>query len=274
MDETIEIKVTSDLAGKRLDVILAEQCDDLTRSYINKLCKEERAKLNDKISKGNKKCKEGDKITLQIPEPEELEILPEKMDLDIVYEDQDVILINKPKNMVVHPAAGHYTGTLVNGLMAHCKDDLSGINGVLRPGIVHRIDKDTTGILIVCKNDMAHQSIAKQLYDHSITRKYHAIVYGNIKEEEGTVNAPIGRSLKDRKKMGIVMDGKHAVTHYKVLRRLKKVLLILSVSLKQEEPIRFVSIWHRSSILYSEMMYTDQRNQNIHWKVSAFMQRF
>ena len=222
MDETIEIKVTSDLAGKRLDVILAEQCDDLTRSYINKLCKEERAKLNDKISKGNKKCKEGDKITLQIPEPEELEILPEKMDLDIVYEDQYVILINKPKNMVVHPAAGHYTGTLVNGLMAHCKDDLSGINGVLRPGIVHRIDKDTTGILIVCKNDMAHQSIAKQLYDHSITRKYHAIVYGNIKEEEGTVNAPIGRSLKDRKKMGIVMDGKHAVTHYKVLKRLKK----------------------------------------------------
>lgn len=222
MDETIEIKVTSEMAGNRLDVILAQQCESLTRSYINKLCKEERAKLNDKISKGNKKCKEGDVITLVVPEPEELEILPEEMDLDIVYEDQDVILVNKPKDMVVHPAAGHYTGTLVNGLMAHCKDDLSGINGVLRPGIVHRIDKDTTGILIVCKNDMAHQSIAKQLYDHSITRKYHAIVYGNIKEEEGTVNAPIGRSLKDRKKMGIVMDGKHAVTHYKVLKRLKK----------------------------------------------------
>jgi 23S rRNA pseudouridine1911/1915/1917 synthase len=186
------------------------------------LCKEERAALNGKTSKGNKKCKEGDVITLQVPEPTELEILPEEMNLDIVYEDQDVILINKPKGMVVHPAAGHYSGTLVNGLMAHCKDDLSGINGVLRPGIVHRIDKDTTGILIVCKNDMAHQSIAKQLYDHSITRKYHAIVYGNIKEEEGTVNAPIGRSLKDRKKMGIVMDGKHAVTHYKVLKRLKK----------------------------------------------------
>lgn len=222
MDETIEIKVTSEMAGKRLDVVLSEQCSDLTRSYINKLCKEERAALNGKTSKGNKKCKEGDVITLQVPEPTELEILPEEMDLDIVYEDQDVILINKPKGMVVHPAAGHYSGTLVNGLMAHCKDDLSGINGVLRPGIVHRIDKDTTGILIVCKNDMAHQSIAKQLYDHSITRKYHAIVYGNIKEEEGTVNAPIGRSLKDRKKMGIVMDGKHAVTHYKVLKRLKK----------------------------------------------------
>lgn len=222
MDETIEIKVTSEMVGKRLDVVLSEQCSDLTRSYINKLCKEERAALNGKTSKGNKKCKEGDVIALQVPEPTELEILPEEMDLDIVYEDQDVILINKPKGMVVHPAAGHYSGTLVNGLMAHCKDDLSGINGVLRPGIVHRIDKDTTGILIVCKNDMAHQSIAKQLYDHSITRKYHAIVYGNIKEEEGTVNAPIGRSLKDRKKMGIVMDGKHAVTHYKVLKRLKK----------------------------------------------------
>ena len=222
MDETIEIKVTSEMAGKRLDVVLSEQCSDLTRSYINKLCKEERAALNGKTSKGNKKCKEGDVITLQVPEPTELEILPEEMNLDIVYEDQDVILINKPKGMVVHPAAGHYSGTLVNGLMAHCKDDLSGINGVLRPGIVHRIDKDTTGILIVCKNDMAHQRIAKQLYDHSITRKYHAIVYGNIKEEEGTVNAPIGRSLKDRKKMGIVMDGKHAVTHYKVLKRLKK----------------------------------------------------
>lgn len=222
MDETIEIKVTSEMAGKRLDVVFSEQCSDLTRSYINKLCKEERAALNGKTSKGNKKCKEGDVITLQVPEPTELEILSEEMNLDIVYEDQDVILINKPKGMVVHPAAGHYSGTLVNGLMAHCKDDLSGINGVLRPGIVHRIDKDTTGILIVCKNDMAHQSIAKQLYDHSITRKYHAIVYGNIKEEEGTVNAPIGRSLKDRKKMGIVMDGKHAVTHYKVLKRLKK----------------------------------------------------
>ena len=222
MDETIKIKVTDKMAGKRLDVVLSEECNDLTRSYINKLCKEERARLNDKVSKGNKKCKQGDVITLQIPEPTTLEVLPEEMDLDIVYEDQDVILINKPKDMVVHPAAGHYTGTLVNGLMAHCKDDLSGINGVLRPGIVHRIDKDTTGILIVCKNDMAHQSIAKQLYDHSITRKYHAIVYGNIKEDEGTINAPIGRSPKDRKKMGIVTDGKHAVTHYKVLRRLKK----------------------------------------------------
>ena len=256
MDETIEIKVTSEMAGKRLDVVLSEQCSDLTRSYINKLCKEERAALNGKTSKGNKKCKEGDVITLQVPEPTELEILPEEMNLDIVYEDQDVILINKPKGMVVHPAAGHYSGTLVNGLMAHCKDDLSGINGVLRPGIVHRIDKDTTGILIVCKNDMAHQSIAKQLYDHSITRKYHAIVYGNIKEEEGTVNAPIGRSLKDRKKMGIVMDGKHAVTHYKVLKRLKKGFTYIECQLEtgRTHQIR-VHMAHIGHPLWGDKLY-------------------
>ncbi len=222
MEETIELKITGEMDGKRLDVVLTELSDGLTRSYITRLCKEDRAKINGEVAKGNKKCKEGDCVTLEVPEPKELLILPEPMDLDIVYEDSDVILINKPKGMVVHPAAGHYSGTLVNGLMAHCKEDLSGINGVLRPGIVHRIDKDTTGILIVCKNDKAHQSIAKQLYDHSITRKYHAIVCDNIKEEEGTVDAPIGRSPKDRKKMAVVSGGRHAVTHYRVLRRLKK----------------------------------------------------
>ena len=278
MDETIEIKVTSEMAGKRLDVVLSEQCSDLTRSYITKLCKEERAALNGKTSKGNKKCKEGDVITLQVPEPTELEILPEEMDLDIVYEDQDVILINKPKGMVVHPAAGHYSGTLVNGLMAHCKDDLSGINGVLRPGIVHRIDKDTTGILIVCKNDMAHQSIAKQLYDHSITRKYHAIVYGNIKEEEGTVNAPIGRSLKDRKKMGIVMNGKHAVTHYKVLKRLKKDFTYIECQLEtgrtHQIRVHMASIGHP---LLGDEVYSNRKSpfklqgQTLHAKTLGFI---
>ena len=221
MDETIEIKVTSEMAGKRLDVVLSEQCSDLTRSYINKLCKEERAALNGKTSKGNKKCKEGDVITLQVPEPTELEILPEEMNLDIVYEDQDVILINKPKDMVVHPCPGRYTGTLVNGLLYHCRDNLSGINGVLRPGIVHRIDKDTTGVLVVCKNDMAHKSLAEQLKEHSITRKYEAIVYNNFTQEEGTVDAPIGRSPADRKKMAVEpKNGKRAVTHYKVLSHL------------------------------------------------------
>ena len=222
MDETIEIKVTSEMAGKRLDVVLSEQCSDLTRSYINKLCKEERAALNGKTSKGNKKCKEGDVITLQVPEPTELEILPEEMNLDIVYEDQDVILINKPKGMVVHPAAGHYTGTLVNALMYHCKEDLSGINGVLRPGIVHRIDMDTTGVIIACKNDLAHNSIAAQLKEHSITRRYQAIVHGALKDDEGVIDEPIGRSPKDRKKMAVnYNNGKSAVTHYKVLTRFK-----------------------------------------------------
>ena len=150
------------------------------------------------------------------------EIEPEKIPLDILYEDAEVILINKPKDMVVHPAAGHYSGTLVNGLLYHCRESLSGINGVMRPGIVHRIDKDTTGVLIVCKNDQSHNCLAEQLKEHSITRRYRALVHGVIKEEEGTVNAPIGRHPNDRKKMAIVSSGgKEAVTHYRVLERLK-----------------------------------------------------
>ena len=153
----------------------------------------------------------------------EPEIEAEPMDLDILYEDRDIILVNKPKGMVVHPAAGHYSHTLVNGLMYHCKDQLSGINGVMRPGIVHRIDMDTTGVLIVCKNDMAHNSIAAQLKEHSITRRYQAIVHGVLKENEGTVDAPIGRHPVDRKKMSInYKNGKHAVTHYRVLERFKQ----------------------------------------------------
>ena len=216
------LEVTPDFDGKRIDQCLTASFSDCSRSFLQKLLKDGKVSINGKTQKASSKVAAGDAVLVLLPEPEELNVEPENIPLDILYEDDDLLVVNKPKGMVVHPAAGHYSGTLVNGLMAHCKDDLSGINGVLRPGIVHRIDKDTTGILIVCKNDMAHQSIAKQLYDHSITRKYHAIVYGNIKEEEGTVNAPIGRSLKDRKKMGIVMDGKHAVTHYKVLKRLKK----------------------------------------------------
>ena len=153
-----------------------------------------------------------------IPPLKELEVLPEEMELDILYEDEDVILINKPKDMVVHPCPGRYSGTLVNGLLYHCKDNLSGINGVLRPGIVHRIDKDTTGVLVVCKNDLAHKSLAEQLKEHSITRRYEAIVYHNFAEESGTVDAPIGRSPADRKKMAIeCKNGKRAVTHYRVL---------------------------------------------------------
>ena len=214
------LTVSPEDAGVRIDKYLAEQLPDITRSYLQKLLKDGSVQMNGKPVKASTKTAVGALIALTIPEPEEPEILPENIPLDILYEDFDVILINKPKNMVVHPAAGHYTGTLVNALMYHCRGDLSGINGVLRPGIVHRIDKDTTGVLIVCKNDRAHNALAEQLKEHSITRKYRAIVCGNLKEDEGTVDAPLGRHPQDRKKMAIVRSGgKRAVTHYRVLER-------------------------------------------------------
>ena len=214
------LTVSPEDAGVRIDKYLAEQLPDITRSYLQKLLKDGSVQMNGKPVKASTKTAVGAVIALTIPEPEEPEILPENIPLDILYEDSDVILINKPKDMVVHPAAGHYTGTLVNALMYHCKGDLSGINGVLRPGIVHRIDKDTTGVLIVCKNDRAHNALAEQLKEHSITRKYRAIVCGNLKEDEGTVDAPLGRHPQDRKKMAIVRSGgKRAVTHYRVLER-------------------------------------------------------
>ena len=199
----------------------------MSRAHLQKLLKDGGVTVNDRPVKSSYKVAEGDKIQLDIPEAVEPEIVPEEMDLDILYEDKDIILINKPKGMVVHPAAGHATGTLVNGLMAHCRGDLSGINGVMRPGIVHRIDMDTTGVLIVCKNDQAHNAIAEQLKVHSITRKYYAIVHGVVKEDEGTVHAPIGRHPTDRKKMSInEKNGKDAVTHYRVLRRFRRFTYI------------------------------------------------
>ena len=215
-----QLIVSEDLAGTRIDKYLSLACENISRSYLQKLVKSETVLVNQRAVKSNYKVAAGDMIDLEIPEAVEPEIEPEQMDLDILYEDSDIIIINKPKGMVVHPAAGHYTGTLVNGLMDHCRDNLSGINGVLRPGIVHRIDMDTTGVLIVCKNDMAHNSIAAQLKEHSITRKYYAVVHGVIKEEDGTVDAPIGRHPTDRKKMSINhKNGREAVTHYHVLKR-------------------------------------------------------
>jgi 23S rRNA pseudouridine1911/1915/1917 synthase len=206
--------------GERIDKYIAALDNDLTRSFIQKLIKDEQVFVNGKPIKANYKIAEEDEVQLIVPKPRPLEIKAENIPLDVVYEDQDVILINKPKDMVVHPAAGHYSGTLVNALLYHCRDELSGINGVLRPGIVHRIDKDTTGILIVCKNDKAHLSISEQLKAHTITRKYNAIVYHNLKEDSGTIDAPIGRHPVDRKKMAIIKTGKSATTHYTVLDRL------------------------------------------------------
>lgn len=211
----------------RLDKYLAEQFPEQTRSYLQKLIKDGEVLVNGKNVKTGYQLSKGDEVSVNIPEPKELDVEPQKMDLDIVYEDEDVILINKPKGMVVHPAPGHTTDTLVNGLLYHCKDNLSGINGVARPGIVHRIDRDTTGILIVCKNDMSHNSIAAQLKEHSINRRYRALVHGNLKEDTGTVEGAIGRHPIDRKKMSInEKNGKPAVTHYTVLERFGNYTLI------------------------------------------------
>ncbi|MBQ9157172.1 MAG: RluA family pseudouridine synthase [Eubacterium sp.] len=215
--------ITEDQEGMRLDQFLAGELSGHSRSYIQKLIKDGQVSVGDRKVKPAMKLAADDEILLRVPPLKELEVLPEKMDLDILYEDEDVILINKPKDMVVHPCPGRYSGTLVNGLLYHCADNLSGINGVLRPGIVHRIDKDTTGVIIVCKNDLAHRSLADQLKEHSITRRYNAIVYHNFSEEEGTVDAPIGRNPNDRKKMAVeYKKGKHAVTHYRVLDHLNR----------------------------------------------------
>lgn len=215
--------VPEEFQGERIDKYLSEACCGLTRSYLQKLLKSQLVEVDGKAVKNSYRVSAGETVELEVPEAVEPEIEAEPIPLDILYEDKDIILINKTKGMVVHPAAGHYSQTLVNGLMYHCRGELSGINGVMRPGIVHRIDMDTTGVLIVCKNDFAHNSIAEQLKVHSITRKYYAIVHGVIGEDEGTVDAPIGRHPVDRKKMSInYKNGKHAVTHYRVLERFKQ----------------------------------------------------
>ena len=221
--DSYTILIEAEDAGMRIDKFISDRMPDYSRSFIQKLIKENDLTVNNNEIKSNYKLKAGDEINIVIPEPKELDIVAEDIPLDIVYEDKDVILVNKPQGMVVHPAPGHYTGTLVNAIMYHCKDDLSGINGVMRPGIVHRIDKDTSGVLIICKNDKAHESIAKQLKDHTITRKYNAIVYNNLKEDEGKINAPIGRHPVNRKQMAVnPINGKEAITHYKVLERINQ----------------------------------------------------
>lgn len=213
--------------GTRIDVFLAENMEDLSRSGVQKLIDEGMITLNGGKTKANYKLREKDIIDVTVPEVKEVEILPEDIPLDILYEDTDVIVVNKPQGMVVHPAPGHTSGTLVNALMFHCGDDLSGINGEKRPGIVHRIDKDTSGVLMIAKNDMAHQSLAAQLAEHSITRKYNAVVYNGFNEDEGTVDKPIGRNPQDRKKMAVTeKHSRHAVTHYRVIERMEKFTLI------------------------------------------------
>lgn len=213
-------EITEELEGERIDKCLAMLIDSLSRSFIQKMIKEEAVTVDGIPVKGSYRVKAEDQLSFRLPKAVEPDILPEAIPLDILYEDRNVVIVNKPKGMVVHPAAGHYSGTLVNALMHHCGKELSGINGIMRPGIVHRIDMDTTGSIIVCKNDMAHTSIAAQLKEHSITRRYHAICCGVLKEEEGIIDRPIGRHPTDRKRMAVnEKNGKVAVTHYRVLER-------------------------------------------------------
>lgn len=218
----IEYSVTAEDIGNRLDKYLSLVMEDISRAHIQKWVQKSLIEVNDKTAKANQRLKLGDVIVVMIPDPEPVAIVPVEMDLDIVYEDDDLMVINKPAGMVVHPAPGHYDDTLVNGIMAHCGDRLSGINGELRPGIVHRIDKDTTGLLVVCKNDKAHQHLAAQLKAHTVERVYEAIVFNNVSEEEGKVDKPIGRHQVRRKEMSVnYKNGRDAVTHYKVITRLK-----------------------------------------------------
>lgn len=218
--DKIELLVMPEEAGIRIDRFLSNKLEEMSRSYLQKLLKDNLIYVNGGHIKSNYKVQPTDQIIIEIPEAETLDILPEDIPLDILYEDEDVLVVNKPKGMVVHPSAGHTSGTLVNAVLYHCQGNLSGINGVMRPGIVHRIDKDTTGALLICKNDNAHKDLAEQLKEHSIKRRYRAIVLGNIKEQEGTVEGPIGRHPIDRKKMAINhKNGKDAVTHYRVLER-------------------------------------------------------
>ncbi|TYS50016.1 RluA family pseudouridine synthase [Bacillus infantis] len=218
--EKMEYIINEEVAGERLDKAVSLLNEELSRSQAQQMIKDGHILVNGQGTKTNYKCSANDRIEVSFPEPEELDVLPEEMDLDIYYEDGDVLVVNKPKGMVVHPAPGHASGTLVNGLMAHCKD-LSGINGVLRPGIVHRIDKDTSGLLMVAKNDMAHESLVNQLVEKTVTRKYQAIVHGTIPHDYGTVDAPLGRDPKDRQSMTVVDGGKNAVTHFHVIHRYK-----------------------------------------------------
>ncbi|KQL54699.1 pseudouridine synthase [Heyndrickxia shackletonii] len=216
--EIMEHIIQENEKNERIDKVLSGINDEWSRSQVQQWIKEGNVSVNENTVKSNYKCSIGDKILINIPEPQNLDVIPEEMNLDIYYEDSDVLVVNKPKGMVVHPAPGHMSGTLVNGLMAHCKD-LSGINGILRPGIVHRIDKDTSGLLMVAKNDLAHEKLVNQLVEKSVTRKYYAIVHGVIPHDYGTIDAPIGRDPEDRQRMTVVDNGKHAVTHFRVLER-------------------------------------------------------
>ena len=249
-----------DKSGERADAALARLCPELSRSAAQKLLEEGLVTRNGNPVKKNETLTEGDQLEFDLPQIEEVDIQPEDIPLDIVYEDDDVLVINKPKGLVVHPAAGHWSGTLVNALMFHCKDRLSGINGQLRPGIVHRIDMDTSGLLIVAKNDFAHQSLAEQLQDHSLSRTYVCIVVGGMKDDRGVIDAPIGRHPTDRKKMAVTeKNSKNAVTHWQVLERFDRyTLLQCKLETGRTHQIRVHLSWRNHPIL-GDMVYGSKK---------------
>ena len=257
----IHLDADENWMDERIDKFLSAQLPEQSRSYLQKIIKEGSVLVNGSPVKASYRMDDQDEVTIDLPELKEPEIEAENIPLDILYEDDDLLMVNKPKGMVVHPSAGHTTGTLVNAVMYHCKEDLSGINGVMRPGIVHRIDKDTTGVLVICKNDKAHNFVAEQLKEHSITRKYRAIVNGVIKEDEGTVNAPIGRHPTERKKMAInEKNGKHAVTHYRVLERFANHTYIecqLETGRTHQIRVHMASLHHP---LLGDTVYGSQKN--------------
>lgn len=269
--------VTDEMEGERIDKYLTGLMDSLSRSYIQKLLAEGNITVNTNNIRANYKVKSDDIIKLYLPPAVTPDIEPEDIPISVLYEDEDVIVVNKPKGMVVHPAAGHYSHTLVNALLFHCHGNLSGINGILRPGIVHRIDKDTTGSIIACKNDFAHASLAEQLKEHSIVRKYHAICCGRLKEETGTIHTLIGRHPNDRKKMAVVQaGGKDAVTHYKVLKRFEKytyVECVLETGRTHQIRVHMAHIGH--PLLGDEVYGTAKspfrlEGQTLHAKILGF----
>lgn len=266
-------------AGKRLDSFLAEKnTANYTRSFIGKMIEENLVLYNGKLSKASTKIKTGDRIELFEKEPEPLAVKGEEIPLEIVYEDDDLMVINKPRGMVVHPAPGHTSGTLVNAVLSHAGESLSSINGVLRPGIVHRIDKDTSGLILICKNDFSHKALAKQLEEHSITRRYHAICSGRLKEEQGTVSAPIGRDEKNRKQQAInYKHGKEAITHYRLLENVQNASLLecrLETGRTHQIRVHMKSIGHP---LLGDPLYGPKKNlyaikgQALHAMVLGFV---
>lgn len=277
MDKII-FQVEKENTGIRIDKYLSDNMEDISRSYLQKLLKDKSITVNNKAIKANYKVQEGDMVSVFVPEPEEPDILPEEIPLDILYEDDSLMVVNKPKDMVVHPSAGHTSGTLVNAVLFHCKGNLSGINGIMRPGIVHRIDKDTTGALLICKTDTCHRILAEQLKVHSITRRYRAVVQGNLKDDEGTVEGPIGRHTTDRKKMAInYKNGKEAITHYRVLERFGNATYIecqLETGRTHQIRVHMASIGHP---LLGDTTYGSSKNpyhlqgQALHAMVLGFL---